>query len=77
MKLEIGLVSGTPGLIIEEDPLGLTVVEVMEVAIDAVTDEEGFHMAPRGLGLELAEILVHCLQQEISSLLNRPGSVTV
>ena len=50
MKLEIGLASGTPGLIVEEDPLGLTVVEVIEVVID----EEGFPTAHRGLGLKLA-----------------------
>ena len=50
MKLEIGLASGTPGLIVEEDPPGLTVVEVIEVVID----EEGFPMAHRGLGLKLA-----------------------
>ena len=54
MKLEIGLASGTPGLIVEEDPLGLTVVEVIEVVIDEVVDEEGFPMAHRGLGLKLA-----------------------
>ena len=50
MKLEIGLAFGTPSLIVEEDPLGLTVVEVIEVVID----KEGFPTAHWGLGLKLA-----------------------